>query len=203
MPRTEEQFEEIREIRKQQIMDAALDLFANEGYYTTSISRIAEKAGVSKGLMYNYFISKDELIKAIVHSGFQRIMSSFDTNQDGILTDEEMAYFLEENFQIIKENLPYWKLYYSTISQPAVHQLALEQLRDFLPELMKVITGYFRRKGVEDPEMEALFFGSLMDGIGFNYIMDPEHYPLDDMKDFLLKRINKATKNTDENEKKD
>jgi AcrR family transcriptional regulator len=195
MPRTEEQFEEIRENRRQQIMDTALQLFANEGYYTTSISKIAKKARISKGLMYNYFISKDELIRAIVHAGFERIMSTFDTNRDGILTEEEMAFFLEENFRVIRDNFPYWKLYYSIISQPAVQRLAMEQLKEFLPELMKVMTDFFRQRGVVDPEMEALYFGALMDGIAFNFIMNPDEYPLDKMKEFLLKKLNKETKN--------
>jgi len=66
MPRTEKQFEEIREFRKAMIMDVALELFANEGYYPTSISKIASKAGISKGLMYNYFKSKEVLITVMI-----------------------------------------------------------------------------------------------------------------------------------------
>jgi AcrR family transcriptional regulator len=197
MPRTEEQFEEMREARRQQIMDAALELFANEGYYTTSISDIATKAGISKGLMYNYFSGKEELIKAIINSGFEKIMSAFDTNHDGILSEDEMEFFLDENIRIIRDNFPYWKLYYSIISHPAVHRIAMEQLQDFLPEMMNLMTAFFRRRGVEDPEMEALFFGSLMDGIAFNFIMNPEKYPLDKMKNFLLKKIIKETNNTE------
>jgi AcrR family transcriptional regulator len=40
-PRTEQQFEKIREARKREIMDTALELFASEGYDVTSISKIA------------------------------------------------------------------------------------------------------------------------------------------------------------------
>ncbi|NOR33588.1 MAG: TetR family transcriptional regulator, partial [Bacteroidales bacterium] len=46
-PRTPEQFEEIRESRRQQIMDAALELFASEGYSHCSISQLAVHAGIS------------------------------------------------------------------------------------------------------------------------------------------------------------
>ncbi len=61
-PRTQEQFEEMRESRRQQIMDAALELFAQEGYSHCSISQLAGHAGISKGLMYNYFESKEALL---------------------------------------------------------------------------------------------------------------------------------------------
>ncbi|MBE9517361.1 MAG: helix-turn-helix transcriptional regulator, partial [Bacteroidetes bacterium] len=51
-PRTPEQFEEMRVSRRDQIMEAALDLFASEGYSHCSISQLAAHAGISKGLMY-------------------------------------------------------------------------------------------------------------------------------------------------------
>ena len=54
MPKTKEQFEEIRNKSKAAIIEAALELFANNGFHNTSITQIAKKAGVSKGLMYNY-----------------------------------------------------------------------------------------------------------------------------------------------------
>ena len=44
--------------RKKAILDAPLQVFADEGYHNASISKIAKAAGVSKGLMYNYFESK-------------------------------------------------------------------------------------------------------------------------------------------------
>ena len=55
MPRTPEQFEKIREEKRNHIMEVALECFANEGYHSTSISKIAKSAGISKGLIYNYF----------------------------------------------------------------------------------------------------------------------------------------------------
>ena len=91
-PRTEEQFEEIRESRKMEIMNNALELFANYGYHTTSISNISEKAGISKGLLYNYFSSKEELLKSIIDEGIKQISSPIHPNKAGILTDEELQY---------------------------------------------------------------------------------------------------------------
>ena len=98
-PRTEQQFEEIRETRKKEIMDAALELFATEGFDVTSISKIAVKAGISKGLIYNYFESKEDLIRSIIFNGMDNLMGFVDPNRDGILTREEMKYFMEEFFR--------------------------------------------------------------------------------------------------------
>jgi AcrR family transcriptional regulator len=50
------------EERRGQILRAAVKLFSDEGYYTTTISQIAKEAGVSTGLIYQYFGDKDDIL---------------------------------------------------------------------------------------------------------------------------------------------
>ena len=52
-------------IRRNQIIDTALKLFAEKGFGNTTIKDISEAAGTSLGLMYHYFASKDELLIAV------------------------------------------------------------------------------------------------------------------------------------------
>ncbi|MFO8235224.1 MAG: helix-turn-helix domain-containing protein [Bacteroidales bacterium] len=56
-PRTEEQIRLIREKKKAEIREVALELFAEQGYYGASISKIAKRAAISKGLIYNYTLA--------------------------------------------------------------------------------------------------------------------------------------------------
>jgi AcrR family transcriptional regulator len=58
----EEQLEQIRNDRKDQIMAAALKVFADNGIRLTKISMIATEAGISHGLLYHYFKSKEEVL---------------------------------------------------------------------------------------------------------------------------------------------
>ena len=189
MPRTKKQYKEIRESKKNLIMDTALELFANQGYYTTSISKIASKAGISKGLMYNYFESKEALIKAIVYNGIDELFKNFDPNKDGILTNEEFEFFVHENFRILKQNIHYWKLYFATVMQPAVNKLIHKKLMELLPGLLKTLVTYYKQKNVPNPEAEALLFGALMDGVSLNYIIDPENFPLDVIKSMIIDKF--------------
>ena len=53
--------------RKKTIMDVALGLFAEKGYHQTSMNTIAQKAEFSVGTLYNFFINKEELYKAMVN----------------------------------------------------------------------------------------------------------------------------------------
>ena len=54
--------------RPQEITDAALAAFAEKGYAATRVDEVAKRAGVSKGLLYLYFKTKEELFKAVVRS---------------------------------------------------------------------------------------------------------------------------------------
>jgi len=185
-PRTEEQFEKIRETKKKLILETAFYLFATEGFYPTSISKIANKAGISKGLIYNYFSSKEELIIEIVFDGIDRLMKFFDPNRDGKLTKEELKFFIEEIFRIMKKNLHFWKLYFSILSQQAVLKLVENKLLEFFKPAFKMLEDYFEKQGVEDPVMETRFFGALIDGVAFDYIIDPENFPLEKIKKRIL-----------------
>lgn len=54
--------------RPKEITAAAFDAFAEQGFAATTVENVAQRAGVSKGLMYLYFKTKEELFKAVVKS---------------------------------------------------------------------------------------------------------------------------------------
>jgi AcrR family transcriptional regulator len=56
------------EDRPQEITAAAFEAFAEKGYAATRVEEVAKRAGVSKGLLYLYFRTKEELFKAVVRS---------------------------------------------------------------------------------------------------------------------------------------
>lgn len=187
MPKTEEQFEKIRQEKKRIIKETALELFATHGYHSTSIAQIAEKAAISKGLMYNYFKTKDELLDEIMIDGIQDFVNLFDRDRNGILTDEEAIYFLNEMFNILEKNRKHYRLYFSLASQPEIFPSLMKQMDEMIPLYIKIMTHYFKKKKVEDPETEAFVFGALMDGITFNYVMNPDMFPVEAVKRKIIK----------------
>jgi AcrR family transcriptional regulator len=190
-PRTSAQFNEMRQNTKQKIMDSALELFANAGYYSTSISQIAKKAEISKGLMYNYFESKELLLKEIVFQGIDSITVSFDPNRDGVLTKEELEIFIKESFKLVRQQRTYWKLYFALMSQEAVMSLFKDELAPRLEGLFVMLTRYFHEQKYSKPEVEMRFFGALLDGIAMNFIMDPDGFPLDDVEEKIISMYTK------------
>ena len=55
-----------KQARPQELLDAALQLFVEKGFAATRAEEVAQKAGVSKGTLYLYFPSKEELFKALI-----------------------------------------------------------------------------------------------------------------------------------------
>ena len=62
--------EQQREVRRQQILDAALAVFSQKGYQAANVSDVAAEAGVSQGTIYWYFDSKEDLLTAALLSYF-------------------------------------------------------------------------------------------------------------------------------------
>jgi len=118
MPRTKEQNEAIRTEKRQLIMDSALQLFAENGFTHTSIDKIAAHAKISKGLIYNYFESKDDLLCQILISGMQTISDNFRPE----MTMEDFVAGIEKIFDHIVENRDFFKLYTIITVQPKVTQ---------------------------------------------------------------------------------
>jgi AcrR family transcriptional regulator len=65
---TEPRYQRRKEERPQEITEAAFLVFAEKGYATARVEEVAKRAGVSKGLLYLYFKTKEDLFKAVIRS---------------------------------------------------------------------------------------------------------------------------------------
>lgn len=70
MPRTEEANQLIRDVRKAQILEVSLKIFGRKGLTDTRIADIAAETGMSQGLIYRYFASKEEVFATLVENVF-------------------------------------------------------------------------------------------------------------------------------------
>ena len=80
MPRTTEQFEEMRREREDSILNAALYLFASKGYEQTTADAIRAVVNCSHGLLYHYFKTKEDLYIAVIERKVRPIVMSLVKN---------------------------------------------------------------------------------------------------------------------------
>lgn len=189
-PRTAEQFEEMREERKALIMDVALEHFAKEGYHKTTINHIARHAGMSKGLMYNYFISKESLLFEIVMRSVNEVYTDFDKDKDGFLSEEEFEFFVRRLSNLLKEKKTFWRLLFQLLMQNEVREKLLNSFLSsgpnieksrinsdlsFLNSIGNVLKDYFTRKKDRvnsgyDPSSELNLFVLTLKGFALSFV---------------------------------
>jgi len=185
-PRTTHQYEKIRESRREMIMNTACELFANYGYFRTSISMIAQKAGISKGLIYNYFESKEDLLKELIMTGLKAFHKNFDPNHDGTLTRKELEFYIHEYFRMLEENREFWKMYFAIIIQPPVLEVLENDLSDIGIPMINILYNYFKKQGYEDPLTQMELFSATLSGIATKYVNSPENFHLEKLKPKIL-----------------
>lgn len=196
MPRSPEQYDDIRKQKKQLIMDTALELFAENGFHATSISQIAAKAKISKGLTYNYFKSKQEILDKIIEQGFNEIYGNLDINHDGILSEEEYVYFIKQNFKLLRENSKHWTLFFSILLQPKVSATFAKQYEDKAAPIMNMFLQFIISSGSKTPEEDLMAIASMLEGAFLYCIAAPGVFPMQKMEDAIIKATFKILKST-------
>ncbi|WP_010494237.1 TetR/AcrR family transcriptional regulator [Paenibacillus elgii] len=141
-PLNDEQLHQIRDERKEQIMEAALKVFSRRGIAGTKMSMIAAEAGISHGLLYHYFKSKDELFTTLVQMamlGAQDAMKSIYDLQGSPL--DKIKYLTKE---ILDEGgRPYFMLIHQARTSEGVPEkvkelIAQYSMKSFVDELLPV-----------------------------------------------------------------
>ena len=77
-PRTSQSNQKIRDARRDQILHAALKVFAYKGLKAAKIADIAAQAGISQGLISHYFPSKEDVFTAVVERAMNGALAAFD-----------------------------------------------------------------------------------------------------------------------------
>lgn len=116
---------------RQEILDTALGLFAQNGYEATSISQIAEAVGIRKASLYSHFASKQEILDEIVRMGLKEYneRSIFAQTDSAGKTPDELTQMIIRHVNYI--------LHDPRISRSR-KMLTIEQFRN--PELGRLFT---------------------------------------------------------------
>lgn len=206
-PRTPEQFEAIRQQRTKDIINAALRLFARKGFNATSITAIAREAGIAKGLLYNYFDSKEHLLEEVITEGFRSCMPPLDEMETTDKSPEIIFRFILERMKdSIKSNPEFWQLYARMFIQMSqnerLEELFLKYTQAYFQQIRDLLTGL----DIDNPEVETWKLGAQLDGVLLHYVLirekaqtsgnhDPEkgdkawpEYPLDEVIESIIQQ---------------
>lgn len=187
-PRTKKQNQLIQEQTRQKIIMAALQAFGEKGYASTTVSQIAKEAGISKGLIYHYYNSKEEVLKGI----FDMMVQEGETLMQGWQDKtprEQLKQLISGSVHFMKNQTHVMRFMTALAIQPAVIADLEEVMEAEKERMMQRYQKVFKDLGYEDPELEAYSLGAYLDGIGLGYMVVKD-YPLDKLEQQLLKKYN-------------
>jgi len=186
-PRSHEQFESLRQKSRQAILDAALHLFARNGYSRTTTGEIAQRARISKGLIYNYFSSKQEILECLIVENVGKAFPMLNTPQDEADPRGTLEQLIHAWFHLIRSHSDFIRLAHQLHTGGDIKKLVRRKQEELAQTFMRGVTGLFKRLGSSDPEMDTLILGSIIDGVGLNYTAAPAIFPLDQVERHLVK----------------
>ena len=176
----------MREASRRRILKTALRLFASHGYAGTSIRMIARSAGISVGLLYNYFPSKADVLSALFEQSMVDVRASFARAEEASAPRERIERLVRGAFEIVDANRAFWRLSYGVRMQPAVVSGLGKQLGVWTKTIETTLVRYLEEAGSRRPEIDAALLFALIDGVSQHYVLDPGNYPLRAVADEIV-----------------
>lgn len=167
---------------RQKITEAALSLFIEQGYAQTSVDEIAARAGVSKGLTYHHFSSKEDLLEEIIYlrlADQQSLVTALQKEPD---PGKRLQLMLERLRADLTDDEAGQRFAITTYLHPAHKEIvarAMNKATDRFAALHQEECRMLADFGLADPETELPLFRAGIHGIAVLYLLNPDTYPLD------------------------
>jgi AcrR family transcriptional regulator len=148
--------------RKQQLVDAAMTLFADRGYSATRILDICDRAGVAKGLFYWYFPTKldlfTELMRTMRHGLRRAQAEAMEADADPLTRIRQGA---EASVRFMAENATYFALVDVERADPAIADALRAGSGVYFDDVLALVTEAQRTGSIPDADPRLLTIGVL------------------------------------------
>jgi AcrR family transcriptional regulator len=177
---------DVSEERRTQILEAAMRVFARSGFQESRMDDIVAETGLSKGALYWYYKSKDEIILSIMNSMFDRELAGLEALQaDERPASERLIEFTRVATNDLKRYtkiLPlFYEFYALAFRNKTVRKALTRYLRKYFAMIEPIIQqgidrGEFRPV---DAQQAAIAAGSLFEGTLLLWVYDPDTVKFD------------------------
>ena len=171
--------------KRKQILEAAVVVFAQKGYFTARVSDIASAAGVADGTIYLYFKGKEDIIVSLFSDFLERHMASAREELSRVRTPrEKLLAIARHHLAAMSERKELAILFHTELRQSAfLSRISSKELRGYFDLLSKVIeegqkAGAFKAEYPRSLVVQA-FFGAL-DELVTSWFLSPTQYNLVD-----------------------
>lgn len=176
---------DVSEERKAQIVEAAVAVFSRLGFERARMEDVARESGLSKGTLYLYYESKDELIGALLESvfdwGMRDLKSALASEGSASERLRKLGGLMSGEIEKFYVLLPVWFEFYAVAARDeGVRRFMksyFEEYREILAEIVHdgIQRGEFRQVDVEEVTVTLV---SLFEGVTLLWAFDPKTVPI-------------------------
>ncbi|MGK9251291.1 TetR/AcrR family transcriptional regulator [Paenibacillus humicus] len=142
--------------RRSDIISAAIEVFAEAGYYRATTAQVAERANISQPYVFRFFATKEKLLLAALEVSWSRVIESFrqvvETTSPELLEGKLIQEY--ENIQAMYQNEMFLQMQAQTIREDAIQ----ETMRNGLKGVRDMVLAAFREAGIGKPEERTMLF---------------------------------------------
>lgn len=191
-----------KDIKRRDIALAAMEVFSERGFEAASMSRVAAKAGVGKGTIYEYFPSKDELIATSIRIWMEQMIADAEEAMEKIPSPEERLRSYVHSFVDIfltDEKMPrlivsIFQLFMTKLHETTFGDTLKVMFRSGVSSIERIIlegveAGSFRIEGPREAELIAVNLTAFLDGICLDYMATGGLFDLRAQVDHYLKYL--------------
>lgn len=142
--------------RRSEIISAAIEVFAEVGYYRATTVQVAERARISQPYVFRFFSTKENLLLSALEVSWSRVIESFrkvvETTSPAVLEATLIKEY--ESIQAMHRNEILLQMQAQTMREDAIQ----ETMRDGYKEVRDLVLTAFREAGIEKPEERTMLF---------------------------------------------
>jgi AcrR family transcriptional regulator len=158
-----------KEITRTELLAAGRRLFADRGLYESRIEDLSRMAGIAKGTLYGYFESKEELIEAVVSTGFAELMAYLHGEVHGAASRREtIERIVDGHLEFFSDNPDLMRIFHQVRGLLKFDARASSPLRSaldvYLHRLERLLASHARGRlatGPSEREVAIVLFGAI------------------------------------------
>jgi TetR/AcrR family transcriptional regulator, fatty acid metabolism regulator protein len=164
--------------KRRQILDAAVRVFARQGFHSTRVADIADEAGVAYGLVYHYFKSKDEVLNELFSERWSLLLAAIEETEANAVSPRErldtVAAFIVDSYRHDPELM---KVIIVEVTRAAnsFGRTHLDEIRNAYEAIARIVEegqaqGVFRED--VDPVFASMYFYGAIEQLLSGWIFD-------------------------------
>lgn len=177
---------DVSQVRIDQILTAATAVFARQGFHNARMDDIVAESGLSKGALYWYFKSKDDIISAILVNLFERELADLQNLvTKGESASERILEFARNSIEDMKRMMRILPITYEFYALAFRNKKVSQTLRKYLRNYMRILPPIIQQ-GIQDrefrsvdPKETAIALGAVIEGTTLLWIFDRETIDLE------------------------